>query len=104
MFDEIYLSINAAKMKKQLSIEVAWDMLKPQFVTEKTKVISDGEEQINGVAWQKVVYIEKVADMDMKRMVLFTIKGDKSYIIQLGSPAKKWDASLGQATEAVKIH
>jgi hypothetical protein len=102
MFDEIYLSINAAKMKKQISIERAWDMLKPQFVTEKTKVISDGEEAIGGVAWQKVVYTEKVADVEMKRMVLFTIKGDKSYIIQLGAPLKKWDACVGQATEAVK--
>src|SRR5512141_2966309 len=68
MFDEIYLSIKATKMKKQISIKQAWEMLKPQFVNEKTKVISDGEEQINGVAWQKVVYTEKVADMDMKRM------------------------------------
>jgi len=102
MFDEIYLSINATKMKKQLSIERAWDMLKPQFVTEKAKVISDGEEALNGVAWQKVVYTDRVSDMEMKHMVLFTIKNDKSFIIQFGSPEKKWDESLAQATEAVK--
>lgn len=102
MFDEIYISMNATKMKKQISIEQAWEMIKPQFVTEKAKVISDGEEAINGIAWQKVVYTDKLAGMDMKRMVLFTIKDDKSFIIQFGSPAKKWDASLGQATEAIK--
>jgi hypothetical protein len=102
MFDEIYLSINATKTKKQISIDRAWEMLKPQFVTKKATVIFDGEEQINSITWQKVVYTEKVSDMDMKRMVLFTIKGDKSYIIEFGSPAKKWDASIEQATAAVK--
>lgn len=102
MFDEIYLSINAAKMKKQISIEQAWEMLKPQFVKEKAKVIFDGEEAIKGVAWQKVVYTDRVSDMEMKHLVLFTIKNDKSFIIQFGSPAKKWDASLAQATEAIK--
>jgi hypothetical protein len=102
MFDEIYISINATKMKKQISVDQAWEMIKPQFATKKATVIFDGEEPINGVTWQKVVYTEKLAGMDMKRMVLFTIKGDKSFIIQFGSPLKKWDASLGQATEAVK--
>ena len=103
MFDEIYVSVNATKMKKQISIERAWEMIKPQFATKKATVIFDGEEPINGVTWQKVVYTEKVSDMDMKRMVLFTIKGDKSYLIEFGSPAKKWDASVGQATETVKM-
>jgi hypothetical protein len=99
--EEISISISANPTSSTVSLDEAWNKIKPSMVA-KRKVIYDGEDSFPPVTWKKLEIREVVCEKEMRKVVLFTMRNAAKYLVQFDCPEDKFGSMLPVFTAAVQ--